>query len=320
MARPHRRDHLPRVGAHRARRAAVRAVAAVPLPRPRRARGPRPARPQGVPRRQAAHRVPVPAGEQLLAGRRPLPLRPDPQLPDGAARGEAAQAAAGVRVLHDQAARADAHPGAHRPHAGPHGHPDPAGAGPAWVSPAATWRRSPRTSSPRSPSPSSASSSAASRSWSASSATASTRRTSPTWSTCSSCSRARTSGSAPGAGSPRPASGTAKSPSSTRSRKRTPSARPSPRCPRRRTSRCSRWPPRRPAAAAAARRLPQRTPVSPAEKTAAGRTDEGDGLTFDDPSMDWSRDDDPFADLGPVDPEGTDDPKPRGAGGPSRRR
>jgi hypothetical protein len=57
-----------------------------------------------------------------------------------------------------------------------------------------------------------------------------------------------------------------------------------------------------------------------AEKPASGRMDQGDGLTFDDPTMDWSRDDDPFADLGPVDPEGTDDPKPRGAGGPLRRR
>jgi biopolymer transport protein ExbB/TolQ len=63
-----------------------------------------------------------------------------------------------------------------------------------------------------------------------------------------------------------------------------------------------------------------RGPAAPAEKTTAGRTDEGAGLTFDDPTMDWSRDDDPFADLGPVDPEGTDDPKPRGAGGPLRRR
>ncbi len=60
-------------------------------------------------------------------------------------------------------------------------------------------------------------------------------------------------------------------------------------------------------------------PASSPEKK-AGRKDEGDGLTFDDPSMDWSRDDDPFADLGPIDPEGTDDPKPRGAGGPLRRR
>jgi biopolymer transport protein ExbB/TolQ len=64
----------------------------------------------------------------------------------------------------------------------------------------------------------------------------------------------------------------------------------------------------------------QRNPAPSVEKTATGRTGEGDGLTFDDPSMDWSRDDDPFADLGPVDPEGTDDPKPRGAGDPSRRR
>ena len=65
---------------------------------------------------------------------------------------------------------------------------------------------------------------------------------------------------------------------------------------------------------------PVGTPATAAEKTASGRADEGAGLTFDDPSMDWSRDDDPFADLGPVDPEGTDDPKPRGAGGPLRRR
>ncbi len=64
----------------------------------------------------------------------------------------------------------------------------------------------------------------------------------------------------------------------------------------------------------------QRQPAPSSEMTATGRADEGAGLTFDDPSMDWSRDDDPFADLGPVDPEGTDDPKPRGAGGPSRRR
>jgi biopolymer transport protein ExbB/TolQ len=64
----------------------------------------------------------------------------------------------------------------------------------------------------------------------------------------------------------------------------------------------------------------QRKPATSSEKKATGRADEGAGLTFDDPSMDWSRDDDPFADLGPVDPEGMDDPKPRGAGGPSRRR
>jgi biopolymer transport protein ExbB/TolQ len=59
-------------------------------------------------------------------------------------------------------------------------------------------------------------------------------------------------------------------------------------------------------------------PVSSA--AAGGRSDEAAGLTFDDPSMDWSRDDDPFADLGPIDPEGTDDPRPRGSGGPLRRR
>ena len=45
-----------------------------------------------------------------------------------------------------------------------------------------------------------------------------------------------------------------------------------------------------------------------------------EGLTFDDPRMDWSRDDDPFADLGPVDPEGTDDRPPRGWSGGLRRR
>ena len=55
-------------------------------------------------------------------------------------------------------------------------------------------------------------------------------------------------------------------------------------------------------------------------RPAGSRPDESDGLTFDDPSMDWSRDDDPFADLGPIDPEGTDDPRPRTSGGPQRRR
>jgi biopolymer transport protein ExbB/TolQ len=61
-------------------------------------------------------------------------------------------------------------------------------------------------------------------------------------------------------------------------------------------------------------------PARSAEKAPTGRKDGGAGLTFDDPSMDWSRDDDPFADLGPIDPEGTDDSRPRGSGGPSRRR
>ena len=65
---------------------------------------------------------------------------------------------------------------------------------------------------------------------------------------------------------------------------------------------------------------PLRMSGAAADTKPAGRSDEGAGLTFDDPSMDWSRDDDPFADLGPVDPEGTDDPKPRGTGGPLRRR
>jgi biopolymer transport protein ExbB/TolQ len=62
-----------------------------------------------------------------------------------------------------------------------------------------------------------------------------------------------------------------------------------------------------------------RAPSATAERAPAGR-EEGAGLTFDDPSMDWSRDDDPLADLGPVAPEGTDAPRPRGAGGPFRRR
>ncbi len=52
----------------------------------------------------------------------------------------------------------------------------------------------------------------------------------------------------------------------------------------------------------------------------AAESGEGEGLTFGDPAMDWSREEDPFANLGPVDPEGTDDPKPRGSGGPLRRR
>lgn len=62
-----------------------------------------------------------------------------------------------------------------------------------------------------------------------------------------------------------------------------------------------------------------RSPAAAAEAQAAG-SDEGQGLTFGDPDMDWSREEDPFADLGPVDPEGTDDPRPRGSGGPLSRR
>jgi biopolymer transport protein ExbB/TolQ len=58
-----------------------------------------------------------------------------------------------------------------------------------------------------------------------------------------------------------------------------------------------------------------------AKPARSARTDENAGLTFDDPTMDWSREEDPFANLGPIDPEGTDDPKPRGGGaGPLRRR
>jgi biopolymer transport protein ExbB/TolQ len=43
---------------------------------------------------------------------------------------------------------------------------------------------------------------------------------------------------------------------------------------------------------------------------------EASPLTFDDPSMSWHRDDDPFADLGPVDPQPPAGPAP-GAGGSS---
>jgi biopolymer transport protein ExbB/TolQ len=57
-----------------------------------------------------------------------------------------------------------------------------------------------------------------------------------------------------------------------------------------------------------------------AKRPATDSADEGAGLTFDDPTMDWSREEDPFANLGPVDPEGTDDAKPRGGAGPSSRR
>ncbi len=55
----------------------------------------------------------------------------------------------------------------------------------------------------------------------------------------------------------------------------------------------------------------------------APRSTTGDAppLTFDDPAMDWQHDEDPFADLGPVDPQppggGASAP---GAGGPTRRR
>ena len=75
-----------------------------------------------------------------------------------------------------------------------------------------------------------------------------------------------------------------------------------------------------PAAAQSESAAAANAPVATAEKDPAEQSGEGDGLTFDDPSMDWSRDDDPFAGLGPIDPEGTDDAKPRGSGGPLRRR
>ena len=187
------------------------------------------------------------------------------------------------------------------------------------ASPAATCRSCPTTWSRPSRSPSSASSSAASRSSSASSATACTPRTSRTWSTCWSCSRAPTCACAPVADSPRPACGTQRSRSSTRSRRRTPSAPWSSPSPRRRTSRCCRWPPGR--ADGGVESAVQTAPSAAAEKAdTATAKDANAGLTFDDPSMDWSREEDPFANLGPVDPEGTDDPKPRGGGGPFRRR
>ena len=62
--------------------------------------------------------------------------------------------------------------------------------------------------------------------------------------------------------------------------------------------------------------FPEPAPAAPAPPA-------GDAppLTFDDPAMDWKHDEDPFADLGPVDPlppaGGADAP---GAGGPARRR
>ena len=43
------------------------------------------------------------------------------------------------------------------------------------------------------------------------------------------------------------------------------------------------------------------------------------GLTFDDPQMDWTRDDDPFANLGPVDPEVPGGPSPNGGSGKLQR-
>ena len=62
--------------------------------------------------------------------------------------------------------------------------------------------------------------------------------------------------------------------------------------------------------------FPEAAPVVP--EALAG---EAPPLTFDDPAMDWKRDEDPFADLGPVDPQppagGASAP---GAGGPTRRR
>ncbi len=129
MAGAGRDGHLLRLGAHRARLSAVRTVAPLPLPRPRLAGGAHAQGAQGVRGRQAAHGLQVSAGEQLLDRRLALPLRPHPQLPDRAPRGQAAQAAAGVRVLHAQASGAHAHPRARRPDARPHGHADPAVAG-----------------------------------------------------------------------------------------------------------------------------------------------------------------------------------------------
>jgi biopolymer transport protein ExbB/TolQ len=47
---------------------------------------------------------------------------------------------------------------------------------------------------------------------------------------------------------------------------------------------------------------------------------EAPSLTFEDPAMDWKHDEDPFADLGPVDPPPADGQSAPGAGGPTRRR
>ncbi len=43
--------------------------------------------------------------------------------------------------------------------------------------------------------------------------------------------------------------------------------------------------------------------VEPAAETPAPAAGDAPPLTFDDPAMDWQRDEDPFADLGPVDPK-----------------
>ena len=130
---------LPGLGAHRVRLPALRAVAALPLPRPRRARGAHAAGAQGVRRRQAAH------APTATCRRTTTPSSWSRFLFDlirnyqtRAPRSQAAQAAAGVRVLHDQAARAHAHPRAPRPHARPHGHPDPARRRRSSASPKAT--------------------------------------------------------------------------------------------------------------------------------------------------------------------------------------
>lgn len=58
---------------------------------------------------------------------------------------------------------------------------------------------------------------------------------------------------------------------------------------------------------------PSAPPTGPSRPTARPQ---GDSLAFDDPGMDWSRDEDPFADLGPVDPRDPGD----GPAAPKRRR
>ena len=53
-----------------------------------------------------------------------------------------------------------------------------------------------------------------------------------------------------------------------------------------------------------------------AERPSGQAAGEASPLTFDDPSMSWHRDDDPFADLGPIDAQPPAEPAP-GAGGSS---
>jgi biopolymer transport protein ExbB/TolQ len=56
-----------------------------------------------------------------------------------------------------------------------------------------------------------------------------------------------------------------------------------------------------------------------AQATPADKAADGSGLTFDDPTMSWHRDDDPFADLGPGDSEPPSGPTSNAAGSSGSR-